>query len=93
MFSTWPEDVVKKVAEESRLQDYNSDEVIVRDSSDLHWIIFISKVNLKALEIIVAFESKRREEESASQETELYVIKNTKTIYKNYDTLVEITHL
>lgn len=45
MFSTWPDDVVRKVAEESRLQDYNSDEVIVRDSSDLHWTIFIAKVN------------------------------------------------
>lgn len=45
MFSTWPDDVVRKVAEESRLQDYNSDEVIVRDSSDPHWIIFITKVN------------------------------------------------
>ena len=45
MFSTWPDDVVRKVAEESRLQDYNSDEVIVRDSSDLHWITFITKVN------------------------------------------------
>ena len=45
MFSTWPEDVVKQVAEESRLQDYNSDEVIVRDSSKLHWIIFITKVS------------------------------------------------
>lgn len=45
MFSTWPDDVVRKVAEESRLQDYNSDEVIVLDSSDLHWIIFITKVN------------------------------------------------
>lgn len=45
MFRTWPEDVVKQVAEESRLQDYNSDEVIVRDSCKLHWIIFITKVN------------------------------------------------
>ena len=44
MFSTWPEDVVKKVAEESRLQDYNSDEVIVRDSTNIQWIIFIIKV-------------------------------------------------
>ena len=44
MFRTWPEDVVKQVAETSRLQDYNSDEVIVRDSSKLHWIIFITKV-------------------------------------------------
>lgn len=44
MFRTWPEEVVKKVAEESRLRDYNSDEVIVRDSRKLHWIIFITKV-------------------------------------------------
>ena len=44
MFRTWPEDVVKQVAEESRLQDYNSDEVIARDSCKLHWIIFITKV-------------------------------------------------
>ena len=44
MFRTWPEEVVKKVAEESRLRDYNSDEVIVRDSCKLHWIIFITKV-------------------------------------------------
>ena len=44
VFRTWPEDVVKKVAEESRLQDYNSDEVIVRDSSKQRWIIFITKV-------------------------------------------------
>ena len=44
MFTTWPEDVVTKVAEESRLQDYNSDEVIVRDSSKLHWVIFVTKV-------------------------------------------------
>ena len=44
MFRTWPDEVVKKVAEESRLRDYNSDEVIVRDSCKLHWIIFITKV-------------------------------------------------
>jgi len=44
VFSTWPEGVVKKVAEESRLQDYNTDEVIVRDSSNLHWVIFVMKV-------------------------------------------------
>ena len=46
MFSTWPEDIINKVAVESRLQDYNSDEVIVRDSSDFHWIVFIIKVNV-----------------------------------------------
>jgi len=45
VFSTWPEDVIKKVAVESRLRDYNSDEVIVRDSSDLHWIVFIVEVS------------------------------------------------
>lgn len=45
VFSTWPEDIIKKVAVESRLRDYNSDEVIVRDSSDLHWIVFIVKVS------------------------------------------------
>ena len=44
MFRTWPDEVVKQVAEESRLRDYNSDEVIVRDSCKLHWIIFITKV-------------------------------------------------
>ena len=44
MFRTWPEEVVKKVAEESRLRDYNSDEVIIRDSCKLHWIIFVVKV-------------------------------------------------
>lgn len=46
VFITWPEDVVKQVAEESRLQDYNSDEVIVRDSCKLHWIILITKVKV-----------------------------------------------
>ena len=45
VFSTWPEDVIKNVAVESKLRDYNSDEVIVRDSSDLHWIVFIVKVS------------------------------------------------
>ena len=44
MFRTWPEDVVKQVAEESRLQDHNTDEVIVHDSCKLHCIIFITKV-------------------------------------------------
>lgn len=49
MFSTWPEDVVKQVAEESRLQDYNSDDVIVRDSSKMHWIVFITKVTTRGV--------------------------------------------
>lgn len=44
MFSTWPVDVVKQVAEESILQDYNSDEVIIRDSSKMRCIVFVTKV-------------------------------------------------
>ena len=58
MFSTWPDDVVKKVAEESRLQDYNSDEVIVRDSSDPHWIIFITKVHFTPKSTYIAFKTR-----------------------------------
>jgi len=52
VFRTWPEDVVKQVAEESRLQDYNSDEVIVRDSCKLHWIIFITKGQCDVLRLL-----------------------------------------
>lgn len=65
MFSTWPDDVVRKVAEESRLQDYNSDEVIVRDSSDLHWIIFITKVNFtpKSAYVCICFQNRNNVEE------------------------------
>lgn len=44
VFSTWPSDVVKQVAEESILQDYNSDEVIIRDSSKMQRIVFVTKV-------------------------------------------------
>lgn len=44
VFSTWPVDVVKQVAEESILQDYNSDEVIIRDSFKMHCIVFVTKV-------------------------------------------------
>ncbi|XP_067022612.1 cyclic nucleotide-binding domain-containing protein 2-like isoform X3 [Acropora muricata] len=52
VFSNWPEDVIKKVAVESRLRDYNSDEVIVRDSSDLHWIVFIVEGQCDVLRLL-----------------------------------------
>lgn len=52
VFRTWPEEVVKKVAEESRLRDYNSDEVIVRDSCKLHWIIFVAKGQCDVLRLL-----------------------------------------
>lgn len=52
VFSTWPEDIINKVAVESRLQDYNSDEVIVRDSSDFHWIVFIIKGQCDVLRLL-----------------------------------------
>lgn len=52
VFSTWPADVVKQVAEESILQDYNSDEVIIRDSSKMHRIVFVTKGQCNVLRLL-----------------------------------------
>ncbi|XP_022788568.1 cyclic nucleotide-binding domain-containing protein 2-like [Stylophora pistillata] len=52
VFSTWPSDVVKQVAEESILQDYNSDEVIIRDSSKMQRIVFVTKGQCNVLRLL-----------------------------------------
>ena len=49
ILSSWPEQTVRKIAQESKLQDYHSDEVIVRDSSSSAWLVFIVKVRLEKL--------------------------------------------
>ncbi len=44
LFSTWEDHQIQEVSDMSRIEDYNHDSVIVKDSTENEWILFVAKV-------------------------------------------------
>ncbi|XP_022082454.1 cyclic nucleotide-binding domain-containing protein 2-like isoform X2 [Acanthaster planci] len=52
LFSSWPDDKLEEVSDMARIEEYNHDSVIVKDSRELHWLLFVTKGRCDVLKLV-----------------------------------------
>ncbi|XP_072030370.1 uncharacterized protein [Amphiura filiformis] len=52
LFSTWKEERVEEVSDMGRIEDYNHDSVIIKDSTENEWILFVAKGRCDVLKFV-----------------------------------------
>ncbi|XP_038078220.1 cyclic nucleotide-binding domain-containing protein 2-like [Patiria miniata] len=52
LFSSWPDDRLEEVSDMARIEEYNHDSVIVKDSREIHWLLFVTKGRCDVLKLV-----------------------------------------
>ncbi|XP_071825874.1 cyclic nucleotide-binding domain-containing protein 2-like isoform X3 [Apostichopus japonicus] len=52
IFSTWPNDKLEEISDMGRLEEYHYDSVIVKDSRENEWLLFITKGRCDVLRLV-----------------------------------------